>query len=102
MKKYIINYGFGKAVLYTPHDPVERFYMLATTCFGIRKSIVCCDVVTAEPARIDDYERLEFGGDAYVWREDGARKMVEPDWAADAEWNLSYCDECRHVSKEEA
>ena len=90
--KYKINYGFGTATLYTPHEPEIRFYSLAGTCFGIRKSIACCCVVGKEDADCDDYERLEFNGDVYVWREDGARKMLEP-WPDD-EWDTDFCEEC--------
>lgn len=90
--KYTIDYGFGKAILYTPHDPEERFYALASTCFGIRKSIAGCSVIKAEEAACADYERLEFSGDVYVWREDGARKMLEP--YPDEEWDTEYCTEC--------
>ena len=101
--KYTIFYGFGTAILYTPHDPEKRFYTLANTCFGILKSIACCIVQKAEeaPSPNPGYERLEFNGDVYIWREDGARKMLEPEWAADDEWDPDYCEECR-VEKEEA
>lgn len=101
MKKYTIYYGFGTAILYTPHDPKERFYKLAGTCFGIRKSIMCCEIRKEEEAVCDDYERLEFNGDAYVWREDGARKAVAPDWYADEEWDTDYCEKCRWKGEKE-
>ena len=93
--RYIIDYGFGRAVLYTPHDPEERFYRLAATCFGIRKSIAGCRIVHVSEAATPEggYERLEFNGDVYVWREDGARKMLKPD--LDEEWDTDYCEECR-------
>ena len=92
--KYTIDYGFGRAILYTPHDPETRFYALASTCFGIRKSIAYCRVLKAEdvPCPAPAYERLEFNGDVYIWREDGARKMLEP-WP-DEEWDTDYCEEC--------
>lgn len=95
MKKYTIYYGGGTAILYTPHDPKERFYKLAGTCFGIRKSIMCCEIRKTEEAACDDYERLEFGGDVYVWREDGARKALEPAWFADDDWDTDYCKKCK-------
>ena len=101
MKKYTIYYGFGTAILYTPHDPEKRFSTLAGTCFGIRKSIMCCKVNKVEESVCDDYERLEFNGDVYVWREDGARKMIEPDWMADDEWNTDYCDICKWKGTQE-
>lgn len=100
--KYTIDYGFGEAILYTPHNPEKRFYTLAGTCFGIRKSIAGCNIIKTEdtPCPNPDCERLEFNGDVYVWREDGARKMLKPEWAADDEWDTYYCEECR-VEKEE-
>lgn len=95
MKKYVINYGYGIAVLYTSYEPLERFYTLANTCFGIRKSIACVEILNAKDAPDEEYERLEFNGDAYIWRADGARKLVKPESAADKEWDTSYCDICR-------
>lgn len=98
--KYTIDYGFGEAILYTPYDAEERFYALAGTCFGIRKSIMHCVILKAEDIPCKDFERLEFNGDVYIWREDGARKMVAPLWAADEEWNMDYCEEVRYKPKE--
>lgn len=97
MKKYEIDYGCGIAILYTPYQDVEdRFGELAGTCFGIRKSIMYVDVLSEEESNCADFERLEFCGDAYVWREDGARKMVEPSYMADDDWDMDYCEEiCR-------
>lgn len=97
--KYTIDYGFGTAVLYTPYDPEKRFYQLANTCFGIRKSIMGCTILKKEDIPFDDFERLEFNGDVYVWREDGARKMIEPEWASDEDWDLDLCEE--YIYKEE-
>lgn len=94
--KYTIDYGFGTAVLYTPYDPKKRFYQLANTCFGIRKSIMECTILKKEDIPCDDFERLEFNGDVYVWREDGARKMIEPEWASDEDWDLDLCKECAY------
>lgn len=93
-RKYIIDYGFGAATLYTPGDPEERFYTLANTCFGIRKSIACCNIIAAaeKTPPAPAYERLEFNGDVYIWREDGARKMLAP--YPDEEWDTDYCQEC--------
>ena len=98
--KYTIDYGFGEATLYTPYDAKERFYALANTCFGIRKSIMHCVILKAEDIPCEDFERLEFGGDVYVWREDGARKMVAPLWAADKEWDMDNCEMVRYKPKE--
>jgi hypothetical protein len=92
--KYLIDYGPGYAVLYTPHPPERRFYELASTCFGIRKSIVTFRIIRQdkEPTPRGAQERLEFNGDVYIWREDGARKMLEP--YLDDEWDTEYCEEC--------
>ena len=98
--KYTIDYGFGEATLYTPYDAKERFYALANTCFGIRKSIMHCVILKAEDIPCEDFERLEFDGDVYVWREDGARKMVAPLWAADKEWDMDNCEMVRYKPKE--
>lgn len=43
----------------------------------------------------------EFGGDVYVWREDGARKALEPAWFADEEWDTDYCEKCRWKGEKE-
>lgn len=99
--KYTIDYGFGEAILYTPYDAKERFYALAGTCFGIRKSIMHCVILRAEEIPCEDFERLEFNGDVYVWCEDGARKMIAPLWAADEEWNMDYCEKVRYKPKED-
>lgn len=96
MKKYLINYGFGYADFYTDALDVEdRFYTLAGTCFGIRKSIWGCNIikVVEDDREETHYEELAFSGDRYIWRNDGARKMIEP-WA-DEEWDMYYCEECR-------
>ena len=100
--KYTIDYGFGIAYLDTPYDPTERFCTLASTCFGIRKSIACCLIIDSEDVPCKDFERLEFNGDVYVWREDGARKAVQPELMADDDWDLTFRDECRYKPKEEA
>lgn len=98
MTKYKINYGFGIATLYTAAKDVEnRFYTLANTCFGIRKSIICCNIMQSfDDDRVDQsVEELEFNGDCYVWRNDGARKMLAP-WP-DEKWDTYYCEECKLI-----
>lgn len=108
-KKYVIDYGYGYAILITPYEPELRFGTLANTCFGIRKSIICFRVVHQEEYSEPEYfEELSFGGiynsktksmlcgDRYAWREDGARKMIEPEYMADNEWNTDFCDSCRY------
>lgn len=74
--KYTIDYGFGEATLYTPYAAKERFYALAGTCFGIRKSIMHCVILRAEEIPCEDFERLEFNGDVYVWREAVREKIM--------------------------
>lgn len=91
--KYKIDYGVGIAYLYTPYEPKERFYTLANTCFGIRKCIMCCLVLSEEKVECEDFERLEFSGDVYVWNEDGARKMLKP--FTDEDWDNYYCEQCK-------
>ena len=92
--KYTIYYGAGTAELFTPEmDWHQRFMTLASKCFGIRKSILCCELLersNEEPAgKIpEERERLAFGGDVYVWREDGARRMLEPVEFADDDWEM--------------
>ena len=97
--KYWINYGFGSAYLYTPYEDYERrFYTLGNTCFGLRKSIMYCDLIEKtdeepEEKYPGENERLEFSGDCYIWNEDGARKMISP--FLDEEWDNDYCGDCR-------
>lgn len=93
--KYKISYGYGFATLYTPYPPVDRFYTLASTCFGIRKSILFCSVIKKEDIKCSDFERLEFNGDVYIWDKDGRRKMIEPE--EDKEWDDYYCEKCKYV-----
>lgn len=88
--KYTIDYGAGMAILYTPFEPKERFYTLASTCFGIRKSIMCCGIWKEEDVECEDFERLEFNGNVYVWDELGRRKCLEPEDMADEEWDYTY------------
>lgn len=103
MKKYTIDYSFGKATLYTPYQyPDVRFCTLGDTCFGLRKSIMKVDILNVEEVELPEStewnERLEFNGDVYIWREDGSRKMIEPDWAADEDWDYSWAEEVRYIS----
>lgn len=94
--KYIISYGYGIAIFYTPYKDVKnRFMTLANTCFGIRKSILKVDVINSSTDKCDYFEKLVFNDDVYVWREDGARKNLtfDPDneWT---EWDTDYCESC--------
>ena len=93
VRRYVINYGYGVAYFTTPFEPINRFYTLANQCFGIRKSITKCEIEGIEDYLSEpDYERLVFGGDSYIWRRDGARKMLTP--FEDEEWDTSFCDVC--------
>lgn len=84
--KYEINYGMGKAVLYTPNkDWDDRFGFLANQCFGIRKSIMCSELISSsdiEPQQKleGEYERLEHSGDVIVWDKDGNKIKSEFDF----------------------
>ena len=103
MKKYTIDYGFGISTLYTCYESSseveERFNVLAGTCFGIRKSIAYVHVTRVReddrPVEYQQFEQLDFNGDRYVWREDGARKMIFP-WP-DEDWDTDYCEECKRT-----
>lgn len=92
LKSYDIDYGFGTANLITPYNPEDRFYTLANTCFGIRKSIIKCEIINRADVPIPSYERLAFNGDVYVWRKDGARMMLSP--TIDPHWDTDYCQVC--------
>ena len=82
--KYVIDYTFGIAELYTPHeDWEERFYTLASQCFGIRKSIGDVTLISKSdeqsPYPLDgEYERLEHNGDTIVWNADGEK--IKSEW----------------------
>ena len=95
--KYEIDYGYGKATLYTDNNDWEsRFYELASVCFGIRKSIAYVKLISSSQdgplnKYQDEYERLEFYGDVYIFRKDGARKMVKP--FEDEEWDEDFVNE---------
>ncbi len=85
MKKYYIAYGFGVAFLYTPSsDPLERFNVLASQCFGIRKCILnpcIIDVSNEQPLDPleEEYERLEYNGEVVIWNEKGEKIKSEFD-----------------------
>lgn len=99
--KYEIDYGYGIATLYTPYPPEERFMTLGETCFGLRKSIMCCKVLSQEDVPCEDFERLEFNGDVYIWREDGARKMIDPTWPWDDGWDTEFRFLCKYKKEGE-
>ena len=82
--RYKIDYGSGVATLYTPsEDWEERFFELASQCFGIRKSIMCTKLISAinckYPNELDgEYERLEHNGDVIVWNQSGEK--IKSEW----------------------
>lgn len=85
--KYEIDYGFGCAVLYTPSvDWKGRFCDLANQCFGIRKSIMCANLISHEDTeprqKIDgEHERLEHDGDLIIWNKEGEK--IKSEWDDD-------------------
>ena len=107
--EYVIDYGYGKAALYTPYPNVkERFMTLAGTCYELRNKLAKFKIVgqvDAEPEKkeADEFERLKFWNDegrhvcVYIWREDGARKQIRPlyknGWH---DWNEYYCTFCKN------
>ncbi len=85
---YEIDYEHGKAKLYTPetNDPINRFYDLASECFGIRKSIGDTELLNSKKSKIpepwsllkDAYEMLEHSGDIIVWN--SKNKKIKSEW----------------------
>ena len=97
MTRYEIDYEFGRAMLYTPYpDWEKRFLTLAGTCFGIRKNIGQVKLLSVkegfEPTCLGECEALEAEGDSYIWREDGARRMISP--FPDVIWDMAFCNKC--------
>ena len=82
--KYLIDYEYGIAKLYTPNeDWEERFYELANQCFGIRKSIGEVRLISKEDEKplgvLDgEHERLEHNGDVIIWDQKGEK--IESEW----------------------
>lgn len=82
--KYKIDYGFGVATLYTPSQDWEnRFYKLASQCFGIRKSIMYSKLISSSEENPKnmisvEYERLEHNGDVIIWNEKGDK--IKSEW----------------------
>ena len=81
---YKINYGFGRARLYTPcEDWYARFRDLASQCFGIRKSIGVVQLMGKSDEQPEnpypgEYERLEHNGDVIAWNEAGDK--IKDEW----------------------
>ena len=81
--KYVIDYEYGIAELYTPLNWRGRFYELASQCFGIRKSIGKVELiykVDEEPPYHlrGEFERLCHNGDVIVWDENGNK--IKSEW----------------------
>lgn len=82
--KYIIDYDYGMADLYTPsEDWKERFHALANQCFGIRKSIGEVTLISKEDVETEhklenEYERLEHHGDVIIWNAEGEK--IKSEW----------------------
>ena len=108
-KKYTVNYGYGVATLVTPFDFKRRFELLTSTCPELARRNSQAVVVRIEdvPEDYEYFESLGFfapvgDGSAkeyflYIWREDGARKLISPVWKRGWEdWNEYYCGVCGH------
>lgn len=82
--KYLIDYEYGTAELYTPSALwASRFYELAGQCFGIRKSIGTVSLIEKtdeQPRSIlqGEYERLCHNGDVIIWDEKGNK--IKSEW----------------------
>jgi len=78
---YDIDYQYGRAKLFTPSDDWrERFYHLASQCFGIRKSIGDTQLLNKSTGVLDKgYERLEHNGDVIIWDDSGNKIESEFD-----------------------
>lgn len=100
IKKYIIDYGEGVAILHTPFPVKERFYTLANSCFSIKNCISRFDILKIED--VPDYkyfETLEFEGKLLAWNEYGARKTIKPMQPNSGRWDNYYCSTCKYESK---
>lgn len=82
---YLIDYQFGRAKLYTPYSEWEdRFYELASQCFGIRKSIgevtlIAKTIASPKDKMPGELERLEHNGDVVIWNAQGEKIKSEFD-----------------------
>lgn len=90
MNKYIIDYDFGMAILYTPvEEPlvISHFQYLANQCFEIRKSagyIKLLQVSTEEMPKPwillkDATHMLAHNGDVIIWDSKGNKINSEYD-----------------------
>lgn len=82
--KYLIDYEYGTAELYTPSENwLQRFYDLASQCFGIRKSVGevrLIEKTNEQPPYLlqGEYERLCHDGDVIVWDSNGNK--IKSEW----------------------
>lgn len=82
--KYLIDYEYGTAELYTPFEHwFSRFMELAGQCFGIRNSIGKTQLIEEtdeQPPYLlqGEYERLCHNGDVIVWDESGNK--IKSEW----------------------
>lgn len=106
MKMYYckIDYGYGDAKFYTPYSVLafngeydykaveKRFRLLASTIYGMKVSKFH---IYAQGIDEDQkYEMIETKSFTYLWREDGARRLIKPYWKAIDGWNTYYCNIC--------
>lgn len=97
IRRYVIDYGNGVAILYTPYPCEDRFYTLSSVVFGIWRHITAFEVLDERDAPdCEDFERLEFGNIAHIWREDGAKKQIKPEYRADVAWDTAFCHVCKY------
>ena len=90
MYKYEIDYGYGKAELWTnvgQDEAIGRFYARAGECYGIRKNIGKVTLLTHAKENLpkpwgllpDATEMLKHtGGDTIVW--DSKGEKVKSEW----------------------
>lgn len=84
---YTVNYGHGLATMWTTStEAVNRFYHLASQCFGIRKSIALVEIRDAQPGEMPKWapagsvEALRHsGGDRIAWDAKGEKTLSEWD-----------------------
>ena len=90
-KKAVINYGYGVALLwgdFTAETVESVFHQHANQCFGIRKSISMCQIVSLEDTDMPEifgcpHDQtaviLKHSGDTIVWNATGEKIRSEFD-----------------------
>lgn len=97
MTRYIIDFGFGVATLYTPSKHwAERFKALGPTCYTVEIGTLrlLSEKGGFKPTMWDEHERIEVNGNVYIWRVDGARRMLHP--IPDFDWDERWCKTCAY------